>query len=70
MLLHEQFVVPVVYFVVNVALSEFSEEKPTPNSHLFHRRRVLQLVNVAFSVIDVKRVEVVGCQLWRLEPRF
>jgi hypothetical protein len=59
-LLHKQLVVAQVDLVVDVALPELFEEEPSPDPDLLEGGSLLELVDVALTVVDVERVQVVG----------
>lgn len=59
-LLHKQLVVTQVDLVVDVALPELLEEEPSPDPDLLEGGGLLELVDVALTVVDVERVQVVG----------
>ena len=59
MLFHEKFIVSKIDLVIDVILSEFSEEKATPYSDLFHGWHLFQLVDIALPIVNVKRIDIV-----------
>ena len=56
-----EFVVAVEQVIIGVVVSKFLEEETAPDLELFHRRHLLQLVDIALFVIDVERVQIVAC---------
>lgn len=60
-MLGAELVVAVKQVVVRVVVSEFLEEEATPDLELLQRRHLLQLVNVAFFIVNVEGIQVVAC---------
>jgi hypothetical protein len=64
----DELIIPMEKVIVDITLPKFLEEEPAPNFYLFHRRLLLQFIDIALSVVHVERVQVVTRQLRGLEP--